>query len=72
MEDLRKQEENLIIVATVEEYALKHNMLVPDVLKLFSLNNIQQLLRSQYEVLHMSDLSESLELVEAVLGRTTA
>ena len=72
MEDTRKQEENLIIVSTVEEYALKHQMKVSDVLRLFSKNKIGQILRSQYDVLHMLDLSESLDFVETYLGRAKA
>lgn len=69
MQEHRNQEENLIIVSTVEEYALKHQMSASDVLHLFSKYNIQSILRSQYEVLHMLDLSESLEFVENYLGR---
>ena len=67
MAESRVQEEDLIIVATVEEYAFKHNMAVPDVLHLFCKHKILQLLRSQYEVLHMLDLSESLDFVETYL-----
>lgn len=67
--NLRRQEENLIVISTVEEYALKHHMSVPDVVRLFMLNRIPSLLRSQYDVLHMMDLSESLDLAESVLGR---
>lgn len=72
MSEIRRQEENLIIVSTVEEYALKHNMDVSDVLRLFSKYNVQKILRSQYDVLHMMDLSESLDFVENFLGRIGA
>lgn len=72
MTETRIQEENLIIVTAVEEFALKHGMKVSEVLQLFSENHIQQILRSQYDVLHMLDLSESLDLVESILGRTSA
>lgn len=72
MTETRIQEENLIIVTAVEEFALKHGMKVSEVLQLFSENRIQQILRSQYDVLHMLDLSESLDLVESILGRTSA
>lgn len=58
-----------MIVSVVEEYAFKHQMKVPDVLRLFSANHIQQMIRSQYEVLHMLDLSESLDYAEAFLSR---
>lgn len=69
MSETRTHDENFIIVYAAEEYALKHNMKTSDVLKLFSDNDIMQMLRTQYEMLHMMDLSESLDLVEAVLGR---
>lgn len=69
MSDTRTHDENLILVYAAEEYALKYEMNVADVLYLFRENKIPQMLRSQYEVLHMLDLSESLELVESVLGR---
>ena len=72
MSEIRRQEENLIIVSTVEEYALKHNMDVSDVPRLFSKYNVQKILRSQYDVLHMMDLSESLDFVENFLGRIGA
>ena len=72
MSEIRRQEENLIIVSTVEEYALKHNMDVSDVLRLFSKYNVLKILRSQYDVLHMMDLSESLDFVENFLGRIGA
>ena len=72
MSELRRQEENLIVVSTVEEYAFKHNMQVSQVLRLFSIHHIQQMLRSQYEVLHMLDLSEALDYVEQIIGRAKA
>ena len=72
MSEIRRQEENLIIVSTVEEYALKYNMDVSDVLRLFSKYNVLKILRSQYDVLHMMDLSESLDFVENFLGRIGA
>ena len=53
-------------------HRLKHNMDVSDVLRLFSKYNVQKILRSQYDVLHMMDLSESLDFVENFLGRIGA
>ena len=70
---MSKQEErdaNLIVVATVEEYGLRHHMPVKEVLSLFERNNIVALLRSQYEVLHMMDLSEGANFAESVLQRS--
>lgn len=67
---MTKQEErdaNLIVVATVEEYGLRHQMPAKDVLSLFKKYDIIPLLRSQYEVLHMMDLSEGTNFAESIL-----
>lgn len=63
----QEREENLIVVAAVEEYGLRKHMSVKDVLSLFERYNIVELLRSQYEVLHMMDLSEGADFAESVL-----
>lgn len=65
----REDDEKLIYVSTVEEYALRHSLRVCDVLRLFKKNSIESLLSSQYEVIHMLDISESVSMVESVLGR---
>lgn len=70
---MSRQEErdtNLIVVAAVEEYGLRHKMQVKEVLSLFQRYNIGALLRSQYEVLHMMDLSEGADFAEDVLKET--
>lgn len=70
---MSRQEErdtNLIVVAAVEEYGLRHKMQVKEVLSLFQRHNIGALLRSQYEVLHMMDLSEGADFAEDVLQET--
>lgn len=67
---MNKQEErdsNLIVVATVEEFGLRHQMPVKEVLSLFKQYNIIALLRSQYEALHMMDLSEGADFAESIL-----
>ena len=69
MTDKQKQESDLIFVITTENYATRHKMSVLNVLKLFSKNNIYNLLRSQYEVLHTLDFDESLEFVEDYLSK---
>ena len=67
MTDKQKHESDLIFVITTENYATRHRMSILNVLKLFSKNNIYNLLRSQYEVLHTLDFDESLEFVEDYL-----
>lgn len=66
----KERDMNLIIVATVEEYGLRHQMPVKDVLSLFEKYNMLSLLRTQYEVLHMMDLSEGVNFAEEVLRET--
>lgn len=65
----RVDDENLMIVSTVEEYAFLHNAKTTDVLKLFKKNNIASILRSQYDVLHMLDIRDSVSMVEKILER---
>lgn len=65
----RTDDENLMIVSTAEEYAFLHKMKTPDVLILFKKNNIASILRSQYDVLHMLDIRDSVSMVEKILER---
>lgn len=67
----REDDEKLIYVSTVEEYAFRHGLPVCDVLRLFKRNSIETLLKSQYEVLHMLDISDSVSMVESILGRAS-
>ncbi len=65
-----EREANLIVVAAVEEYSLRHHMPVKEVVSLFKRHGITVLLRSQYEVLHMMDLGEGANFAESVLEGT--
>ena len=67
----REDDEKLIYVSIVEEYAFRHGLPVCDVLRLFKRNSIEKLLKSQYEVLHMLDISDSVSMVESILGRAS-
>lgn len=64
-----EMDKNLIVVAAVEGYALKHSLNTQDVLKKFQQFGILDLLRSQYDVLHTQDLEESVSFAEDVLAR---
>ena len=68
----RNDEENLIYVSTAEEYACLHKMATADVLALFKVNDIADILRSQYDVLHTLDIRDSVSLVEGILARANA
>ena len=65
----REDDERLIYVSTVEEFAFRHSLPVRDVLRLFKKNSIEKLLKSQYEVLHMLDIRDSVSMGESILGR---
>lgn len=62
-----ERDANLIVVATVEEYGRRHQMSTKDVIKLFNDHHLVELIRSQYDVLHMLDLGEGASFVEDVL-----
>lgn len=67
MQKEKERDANLIFVAAVEEYGLRHQMQVKDVLSLFAEYNIFSMLRLQYEVLHTMDLGEGADFAESVL-----
>lgn len=68
----RTDDEKLMFVSTAEEYAFLHKMKLADVLKLFKNNNIEEVIKSQYDVLHMLDIRDSVTMVEKILGRVKA
>jgi hypothetical protein len=65
----KERDQNLMLVAAVEGYSQRHNMEPSDVLKLFIKNNINTLIRSQYETLHTQSLDESASFAEDILNR---
>ena len=66
-----EQEQNLIVVSAVEGYSQIHHIPVQETLALFIKNKVPDILRSQYEVLHMLDLDESVQYAEAILRRAS-
>jgi hypothetical protein len=66
----KERDQNLMVVAAVEGYSQRHNMEPRDVLSLFMKNNINDLIRSQYEALHTQCLDESISFAEDILART--
>lgn len=63
---------NLMVVASVEEYAQRHNISTQKTLELFQKYDIFSAVRSQYVVLHMVDFDEVTSFVEDILKRKTA
>lgn len=70
VEEGRRKEEDLMIISSVEEYAVRHNMKECDVIDLFMENGIPELLRSNHDSLHTVDLSESCDFVEDYIENT--
>lgn len=71
MSEQDKKDNDLIVIAVVEEYAQKHNMETAAVLQLFNEHNILPLIRSQYAVLHMLDLDEAELFAEDMLRQVS-
>ncbi len=65
----RQREENLIVVSSVEEFGLRHNIPTEKVFSLFRKYELTDLLREQYDVLHTLPISEGADFAEAVLKR---
>ena len=65
----KERDQNLMVVAAVEGYAFSHHMDARSVLALFIRNKVNELIRSQYEVLHTQDLDESVAFAEDILTR---
>jgi len=62
-----EHDQNLMIVYAVEGYSQRHNLPVKDVITLFRKHGINQLIRKNYNALHIQDLDESISFAEDVL-----
>jgi hypothetical protein len=65
----RERDENLLVVAAVQSYSLKHDIPACETVALFQSKGIIDLIRSNYDVLHTQSLSESASFAEDVLKR---
>ena len=63
-----RQDENLIVVVTTEEYARRHGIPAHGAAVLLRDSGMLDLVRSQYDVLHTLDLDEGASFVEEALG----
>jgi hypothetical protein len=61
--------ENLLVVAAVEEYARRQEMSTNDTLKLFLKFGVTESIRQCYETLHTQDLYECVSFAEDILKR---
>jgi uncharacterized protein YhbP (UPF0306 family) len=72
MYDQKLRDENLLVVAAVEGYSIKHGISAKETLTIFDQKNLIDIIRSHYETLHTQSLSESAAFAEDVLGRSDA
>jgi hypothetical protein len=61
--------ENLLVVAAVEEYARRQEISTNDTLKLFLKFGVTESIRQCYETLHTQDLYECVSFAEDILKR---
>ena len=63
----QQRDENLILVAAVEQYAKKHDMATADSFALFRQHGINTLIRRHYNALHTQPLDEGYYFAEDIL-----
>ena len=65
----RQRDENLMLVAAVEQYAQKHSISTAASFALFRRHGINALIRRHYDALHTQPLDESFYFAEDILKR---
>jgi hypothetical protein len=65
----RQRDENLLLVAAVEQYAKKYDMPTARAFALFRQHGINTLIRKHYGALHTQPLEESFYFAEDILKR---
>ena len=63
-----QRDQNLMLVYAVEGYSHRHNLPAKDVIALFRENEINNLIRKNYNALHTQDLDESISFAEDILS----
>ena len=69
MQSGRKYDEDLIIVAAVEEFAARHGMTSEKTVELFRKYDMFTVLRSEYAYLHTQPLTEGADFAENYIKR---
>ena len=67
-----ERNENLIIVAAVEQYANMHGIGVVEAFDLFKKHDLFSILRECYDTLHTQDLFEGAFFADEYIARRTA
>ncbi|MDR1412439.1 MAG: DUF3791 domain-containing protein [Actinomycetes bacterium] len=66
------REQNLIVVAAIDRYAVAHDLSVVEVWRLFQSVGLLELLRENYEALHTQNLFEGAAFAEDYLAQRAA
>ena len=69
MDEMRAQDENLLVVAAVEGYSRRHHLPTKKVIELFVSCGLLQLIRQNYPTLHTQSLDDRVDFAEDVLAR---
>ena len=72
MTSKRERDANLLVVAAVQGYSLKHGIPASETAVLFSHKGLFDIIRANYEVLHTQSLEESASFAEDILARMDA
>ena len=65
----QERDENLMLVAAVEQYAHKYDMSTVASFALFRQHGVNTLIRQHYNALHTQPLDESFRFAEDLLNR---
>jgi hypothetical protein len=65
----QQRDENLMLVAAIEQYAQKHRIPTADSFAIFKQYGVNTLIRKHYNTLHTQPLEESFYFAEDVINR---
>ena len=66
---LQQRDENLMLVAAVEQYAQKYDISTASSFALFRKYGVNTLIRNHYNALHTQPLAESFHFAEDIIKR---
>jgi len=69
---IQRNDENLLVVVAVEEYARRHKITSHETLGIFLKFGITESIRQCYDTLHTQDIYECVSFAEDILKRKSA
>ena len=64
-----EMDKNLLVVTAIQGYAENHHISESEAFDKFSMHNIQNLIREQYDALHTQSLEETIDFAEDMMKR---